>query len=170
MNRRQVLITVGAGAAIGIGGCIGGSDGGGSGTSPGSGTDAVETYWNALERGDAEAANEVLHDVHSASPIEEPSEEEIPERVSFEELEQRDLAAVYEADGQQRYDSEAALQRDVDALVDEIGADDYSFVYTTILIERGEDTPDGFREYHYLTAAVDGGWVVVSQLWELPEK
>lgn len=130
----------------------------------------MEAYWEATEKGDADRLNDIIHERHPLHPIEEPDENDVPESVEVSDIEVRDPQTVY-SDFADFYEDEIAdaaeFERTLEALVADVGADDYEIVYHKVLIYRPGDQVTGYRDPYTITVEFDGQWLVLANVDQL---
>ena len=152
-SRRQFLIGVTTAGTIAIAGCSGGGSGGGP-------EDTVEQYATAAKNNDTETANELLHPESPLYPIEEDAASEF----TLNNIEQATIRETVEILAAQRTgeSTEEEIQSEINSTeqaveqkVDDIGADEYSFVVVTVT-ENGEQ-----RKFELLTVQDDGDWLII---------
>ena len=153
-TRRSVLIGAGVVASSSLAGCSGLMDSDGP-------EDAVETYINAGNEGDFEAANEVLHPESTSYPIEEGDlPDEVIELAEAEEASLEDAIRWQaerfdqELDGDELGQAVEQRREEIEEELEGIGADDYTFVRVLF-------TDDSTEDETYVVVVEDGGeWLV----------
>jgi len=155
MHRRQFIggsVTVGTVAIAGCTGVLGGNP-----------EDAAEEYFNALEEGDVDKANEVLHPESEIYPHEE-GDFESDFSLSLNEINQATAEGVFESEASDE-EVEVATDEEVELfaeefrrigeeVVEDTDSDDYAFVIVSY--DEGEDE----REISQLMIQDDGDWYV----------
>ncbi len=140
------------------GGDTGSSDGGDTGSSDGSPEEIFEQYITALQNGDTEGANTVLHPESPMYPHEDLTAAE--EEISLNEVNGVSVREVVE----KKYGTnlnETEVQEEVDkseqtmeAIVSETGAEDFAIVLVS-WNQEGES-----RKQEYILLQDDGSWYV----------
>jgi len=159
-NRRQFITGVAVTSTVTIAGCSSQL------TTQKDPEEVVEQYYTALQNGDTESANEVLHPEHPEYPIEEENLEqrdftvnEINQVSPREVIEQHPeligvVGGVSELTEEEIEEGANRLREPAEEIVDETGSDDYAWVVITV-DENSEESKD-IR----LTIEDDGNWLI----------
>lgn len=167
VNRRAVFSAIGLIGAVGVAGCTEVSDidlSSDTGSKERGPEETVERFLSALDEGDAESANEVLHE--SATPVDDSSEE--AETFTIVEIETEQIT-LREAIQQRRGLEGDELNAQVEELeprledkIEEISAEEYTTVsFSVTLEEDGEQSTENDR---FPLVSEDGEWLIYPEL------
>jgi len=141
VNRRTIVTATAVLGTVGVTGCLGG--GGGGETAP------VEAYFDAVESGDPEQAEEQFHDEAQTSPDVDDEGSEI----NVEMIEERSPEDY--ADDVEQVDSASQVENNIGEQVQGIGVDDWTFVYA-------EGSQRDFPFDRYFVVVQDDEWLIFS--------
>ncbi|MCL9815307.1 TcaA second domain-containing protein [Natranaeroarchaeum aerophilus] len=136
VNRRQFITGVATASAAAVAGCS-------SVPFISSGPEnAYEEYFEAIQNGDAEAVNEILHPEAPSYPVEESSVQADIELIEANEVSTREVLEFWaEQSGDSGDVTDESVQNQeehTESRLDEYGADDHAWVLITIEGGEGE--------------------------------
>lgn len=140
VDRRSFLAATTVLCTVGISGCLGGGSG------P---TEPVEAYFDAVEAGDPEQAEEQFHGEARISPDVDDEGSEI----NVETIEER--SAEDYADDVAQVDSASQVENNIGEQVEGIGVDEWTFVYA-------EGSQGDFPFDRYFVVVQDDEWLIFS--------
>ena len=150
MDRRRVLVASATAILTATAGCTGSvpllDDG------P---EETVEAYLEALDDGDADAANEYIHE----ESLSEVQDDEVGDDITIHAIEERSLESVVEEnsdlEGEELASELATVEADVADIESELGADDTAHVYVDM-----ESDEYGEAETFIFLVEDDGEWLI----------
>jgi len=140
VNRRTIVTATAVLGTVGLIGCLGGGSGP---TAP------VEAYFDAVEAGDPEQAEEQFHEEARISPDVDDEGSEI----NVETIEER--SAEDYADDVAQVDSASQVENNIGEQVEGIGVDEWTFVYA-------EGSQGDFPFDRYFVVVQDDEWLIFS--------
>jgi len=173
MNRRQLVQLSGAALAVALAGCTGDDETnddpvetnqGNNGIEDDNGEDADETpeevvreFYEAMDRGESEAAQDQLHEEHNFPSIFDVLDSADQFELTIHEIETGSLSDAIEE--HPWYSDEDEIQNekeDMNDRLDDIGAEDYEVMF----VSYTDDAGDGREDVYWVVVPDNGGYLL----------